>query len=122
MAIYEFRCRSCGWIEMYPTRDVDELCARCLRGRMQRVWSFQMAPVWHAHPNHSTGTVVSDPRQFERDLARKSEEQTERTGIQHNYVPVDHSDTTKLGVTDAGLKETYDRKVKTDGEAPTWRL
>ncbi len=51
--------------------------------------------------NNSTGTVVRTERQFQNDLKRLGEERTERTGIPHNYLQVDPTDTKSLGMTEA---------------------
>lgn len=117
MAIYEYHCKICG-NTIYRTRPADNTnCDLCF-GMAKRVWSVQMAPVMQAHFNTSTGTMISDPRQFERELRDKSEIQTERTGIPHSYVPADRSDIKKLGVTDEGLQSTHDYGVKTGTIAP----
>jgi hypothetical protein len=46
----------------------------------------------HEHWNHSVGKPVSSMRQFKDDLARASERQSEVTGMEHRYVPVDMSE------------------------------
>jgi hypothetical protein len=45
-----------------------------------------------SHLNPSTGSIISDPKQFSRELVRKSELATERTGIPHNYQPCSLTD------------------------------
>ena len=112
MAIYEFRCQNCGRSNETQVREASLYCDACGH-QMKRVWSFQAAPVWQAHQNMTTGTVISDPRQFERELRQKSVEATERTGIPHNFVPADMSDVRKLGVTGEGLDATEKRKRET---------
>lgn len=42
-------------------------------------------------------------------LKMTADRQTERTGIPHNYSPVDLRDKEALGVTSEGLDSTYDR-------------
>lgn len=127
MPVYDYVCKGgCGSHFQWATREGHRTrCPACETGTVMRQWGFRMAPVMHAHLNHTTGTVVSDPRQFERDLRRKSEEMSERTGIPHNYVPADRNDVKKLGVTEEGLDSTYNRKVAS-GElekgSKTWRL
>jgi hypothetical protein len=59
---------------------------------LKRVYSVQFAPVMQSHLNPSTGSIISDPKQFSRELARKSELATERTGIPHNYQPCSLTD------------------------------
>jgi hypothetical protein len=62
------------------------------------------------HWNHSVGQPIRTMRQFRDALARKSDEMTERTGVPHDYQPVDLSDREALGVTDEGLEETERRR------------
>lgn len=84
--------------------DPEDMCWEPLK----RVYSFAAAPVMHEHFNHSVGKVISDMRQFKSQLARKSEEDSERRGMKIDYQPVDLTDRQSLGVTDEGI-ETYDR-------------
>lgn len=110
MPIYTYRNGDTHTAEVYAERHQKPELDRRMKGMGFRpdYRSVQIAPVMQAHWNASTGTIVSSPKQFERELKRSSEEATERTGIPHNYVPVDVSDTTALGVTDEGLDATYD--------------
>lgn len=115
MPTYEWRCRECGstrYTDHNRLTEDDSYCQRCY-SPWKRVWGFHMATVVHSHFDHTTGTVISDPRQRKAELRRLSEEQTERTGFPTNYVEVDPSDVKALNVTDEGLKETYDTKVRT---------
>jgi hypothetical protein len=59
------------------------------------------------HFNQSTGTYISNTREFADELKRKSEEMSNRTGMTHNYQPVDVTDMKALGVTDEGLEHTH---------------
>ena len=88
----------------------------------KRIFSFTMATVMQEHFDVSTGKVVSDPRQLKNEFRRASEEATERTGIPHNFQPVDMSDKAALGVTDEGLKATHDAKVKRGVIEPTKKV
>lgn len=139
MTLYEYRCRRCGRIEPSERRGDDlGICwkpqpmvllvstgidaagrlaeeprpaSRPCMGVLTRVWGFQQAPGMPEHFNRSVGAVVSSHRQFERELRRASDEATERTGIEHRYVPVDPTDRRALGVTDAGLDATNRHRV-----------
>jgi len=114
MPLYEYRCKNCRAIlRTTSRRDSGQLSCHACGRPLTRVWGFRLTPVMHAHHNSTTGTVISDRRQFEAELRRKSDEATERTGAVHNYVPADMSDTKALRVTEEGLKETYDRQVRT---------
>lgn len=115
---YEFKCTGCGARTLTQNREGGPAvaCMSCVNASWKRVWSVQFAPVMHAHLNKTTGSVVSSRRQFRDELARKSDEMTERTGMPHNYVEVDSKDTASLKVTDEGLDTTYDRK-RAQGQA-----
>jgi hypothetical protein len=77
--------------------------------------SIRFGTVMHSHYNATTGTVISDPRQFQRDLDQMSYKVEEQTGVKTNYVPVDLHDTDALGVTDEGLDATYDAGERVAG-------
>jgi len=103
MPVYEFRCPNCGaavtrhWsIHDDTDRDLYNsgavACTECSHGHLRRRFTFAPAPVMHEHWNHSVGKPVSSMRQFKDDLARASERQSEVTGMEHRYVPVDMSE------------------------------
>ncbi len=120
MPIYEYRCNQCGNatsvtydIATYEVmKNRPPLCACQIPGGhpMVRVFSFAIKPTMVEHLNHTTGQVVSSERQFRDQLKRQSEEATIRTGIEHNFVPVDRQDKETLGVTAEGLDATYNRR------------
>lgn len=108
---YSYFCTVCG------NEDIDETfsyvgdigphpCSVC-GSIMRRGFSFSFRRSMQEHFNTSTGTYVSTRRDFEDDLKRKSEEASHRTGMDHNFVPVDMNDMKALGVTDEGLEETH---------------
>lgn len=68
------------------------------------------------HFNNATGEYVTGERNFKDALKRKSEEMTVRTGMEHNYAPVDLREKDALGVTDEGLDETRKRLHDTGQE------
>lgn len=109
MPVYEFRCpHNPSFIDTDRTPPMCDEC--CLP--MKRVWSFSFHRPMPDHFNASTGTYVRNERQFRDELKKMSDEATERTGIPHNYVPVDPMDKEALGVTDEGLDTTYDAEVR----------
>lgn len=117
MPTYEWRCNNCGreWseqltIEAYSTIPAPE-CPQCDIS-MSRVFSFVHKTGMPEHFNNTTGQVVSSSKQFADQLKRQSEEATIRTGIEHNFVPVDAADKKAFGVTNEGLAATYDRRKK----------
>jgi hypothetical protein len=78
------------------------LCREC-QYPLVRIFSFAPKRMMHEHFNLSSGTVVSDHKQFRDDLKRASERATLRTGIPHDYQPVDLGEKEALGVTEEGL-------------------
>jgi hypothetical protein len=59
------------------------------------------------HFNASVGHYVSNSREFADQLKIKSEEASLRTGMDHNFQPVDVTEAKALGVTDEGLEQTH---------------
>ena len=43
----------------------------------------------HDHYNPTTGTMIGSDRQFREELKVMSERSTLKTGIEHNYEPID---------------------------------
>lgn len=78
--------------------------------RLQRKVSFSFHRSMPAHYNAAVGQFVGGKHDFRDALKRKSEEQTLRTGIEHNYEPVDLKDKDACGATDEGLYETEKRQ------------
>lgn len=103
MTLYEYRCQDCGH-RVLSDECADEICTVCCGARGQRIWSFSNATIMHEHMNTTLGEPVSSMRQFKDGLKRKSEEATARTGIPHNFQPIDPTDKKALGVTDEGIK------------------
>lgn len=135
MAIYEYKCRGgCGFTVLIqadrndkPKADTildSEICTECgsVEGFRPYYGSVGFGQVMHSHFNSTTGTLVSSPRGFERELSRMSNQAEEKTGIPHNYQPVDPMDKEALNVTDEGLASTHDQAVKDGRIDPTPRL
>jgi hypothetical protein len=77
-----------------------------------RVWSFNHSRAFPEHFNNSVGEFVSNKHQFYDGLKRQSEVQSARTGIEHDFQPVDPTDmrdASAHGVTDEGLDDTNRR-------------
>lgn len=120
MAQYEFRCKACNADHSVFTLDSKEVmeygilhkriwCNKC-GGDLRRVFSFTSTKSMPEHFNQSLGQHVSSERQLKDAFKVQSELATERTGIEHNFVPVHPSERDRLGVTSEGLAATYDRR------------
>lgn len=116
MPVYEYRCPTCGPVISSDRADsIPHECGEVAKRR----WSFQMAPVMHAHFNHTVGKEVSDHRAIKRELARKSAEMSERTGVEHRYVPTVPGDV-KEKATDEGLDTTFNRMRSEGRDVKPW--
>lgn len=60
---------------------------------MVRVFSVNPTSTFRPHFNAAVGQYVSSDRQFRDALRRGSDMQSERTGMEHRYVPIDPRDT-----------------------------
>jgi hypothetical protein len=85
-----------------------------------------MAPVVHSYYDPGTGQMINGRKHLLTVAKDLSDRQTQRTGITHNYVPADMSDTKSLGITGEGLDSTYDAQVKSGqiekGSKPAWQV
>lgn len=116
MPIYEYRCSTCGaefeeslTIAEYASHTSKYLCPDC-DVPLSRIFSVSIKTSMPEHYNHSAGEYVSNERQLRDSFKRQSAMASERTGIEHNFVPVDPQDRKKLGVTAEGLDATYNRR------------
>jgi len=134
MTSHEFKCKQCDrrWL---VTSDVKDFLKRqrdkgnevthglfssatnC-EGAIVRVFSFAVKTSMPDHYNQSAGLYVTGEKELKDTYKRLSDVATERTGIPHNFVPVDHRDKQRLGVTNAGLDATYNRRKKLGMEIP----
>jgi hypothetical protein len=64
----------------------------------------------------ATGTYVSGNRNLREQFKIASAQATERTGIPHNFQPVDMRDTETLGITEEGLAD--DNRTRHDRGEP----
>lgn len=120
MPQYEYRCTECQ-SETTITTSVANYsatfagkplaCEACMGGELRRFYrplpfTLPMAD----HFNVSAGQHVSGERELTEVFKRKSEEATERLGIEHNFKPIDLRDHEALGVTREGLEEDVARR------------
>jgi predicted nucleic acid-binding Zn ribbon protein len=130
MPVYQFHCKQCDWrldvvcsIDTYTSLGYSNRasekrsCAKC-GAQTARVFNFSVKTMVPEHFNRSAGEYVTGERQLRDAFKRQSEAATIRTGIEHNFVPIDLADKKALGVTDEGLSETYDRRTKLGMRVP----
>jgi hypothetical protein len=74
-----------------------------------------MAP----HFNYALGAYVKNRQDFEDGLKRRSDEASERLGVEHRFRPVDHD---AVGATAEGMEPT-ERAARDSGRVePTRRI
>lgn len=110
--IYNFLCDDCAHEECFDPGygmsigDLTHyLCERCYGG-LRRSASFCVQRPMIEHLNVTTGMPVSSEKQFKEQLKIKSDEATQRTGMDHKFVPCDVTDMKALGVTGDGIDES----------------
>lgn len=99
MTLYTYRCAECGNEFLSSTRADQVEFTACCGNWGQRIWGFTAKAIMHEHMNTSVGAPVSSMQGFKDGLARRSEEAFNRTGVEHNFQPVDLGDKQTLGVT-----------------------
>lgn len=72
------------------------------------------------HYNHSVGKYVRTAGEFKSELTRASDAHSERTGIDHDFRPIEMNEAP--GVTSEGLDSTAKRKRDTGETQPTKRI
>jgi putative FmdB family regulatory protein len=116
MPAYDFRCDTCAQVtEEYQhlaatTRTI--ACPLC-GGLARKVLVFPKGnpSPFLEHFNTAVGSHVTSKREFGDKLKAASDRQSARTGLAHNYVPVDLRDREACGVTDEGLDATRKHRV-----------
>lgn len=90
MPVYEFAC--CGedlsTVRSMTADTMTKFCPNCGE-QAQRVFSVPGVSIFTEHFSPATGQMVKSQSDFKSQLKRASEEATERTGVPHNYVPVE---------------------------------
>ncbi len=82
-------------------------------GVYMQVYEFRIAKPMPEHYSDTLDSVVSSHKDFEHQLREKSRHDSERHGFDINYEPVDPTDASSAGVTEAGL-ETQARRHHDD--------
>lgn len=107
MPFYEYRCTSCYQKFETMTRGESLPCRSCGEPA-KRLYSFTFKEPLQEHYNIATGQYVSNETDLKNQFKVISETASERTGIEHNFVPTS-PDMASNGVTDEGLQSTYNR-------------
>lgn len=126
--LYSYLCDDCG-SELHDVHHTGigmvhptDSCPMC-DGTMRRcVSQVSVIAGMQPHFNASVGKPISSAAQFRSELSRASDEQSERTGMDHHYVPVDLADRKALGVTDEGLDNTARRRRESGMDSPTKKI
>jgi hypothetical protein len=116
MAEYQYRCQGCRLFFTTLSRTNIPPCPVC-GTQSTRMFSFNIAQSVPEHFNHSVGSYVSNERQLRDAIKVMSEEQSYRTGVEHDYEYLSRSDLADQGahgVTEEGLDETRRAKHVTD--------
>lgn len=79
-------------------------CEVCNQDTKRR-YSFYVEKSFVPHYNPSVGSFVSSQSEFNNKLRILGDEQTERTGILHNYVPVEVGDSQAFGLGGEDVEE-----------------
>lgn len=118
--LQDYKCKACGeaWTSDWVDSD-DPIfrlipCPFCFTLGIKKSYSVSVARPMPEHYNPTTGRVEHSMRSIKERLKVASDEATERTGIVHDYQPVDLRDKTALGVTEEGLDATY-RRLRDEG-------
>lgn len=104
--IYEYKCRKCGHIMVETQTGLNVNCPLC-EGSMGRKYSVHTTASFQPHYNIALGRWVNTHNEFRDGLQAKSDEMSARTGIDHNYVPIDMADSAAFGATDEGMESFH---------------
>lgn len=122
MPLYAYECPNCGQEYESLKRGLESTTLCQCESPIKRKWMVNLQRPMPDHYNTSVGKYVTGKRQLTDEFKRMSDNMTERTGIPHNYVPVDPNDKETFGVTDEGLQATHDRMVKQGMKPPAPKL
>lgn len=109
MPMYEYKCPGCESRVVSGQRGdrLQQSCRYCGHpGPLVRRFSISIERPMPEHFNGSVNRVVSSNRQYDRELARVSEEHSSYLNMDVKYERVDGEDTKSLGVTGEGLDST----------------
>lgn len=120
MAKYDFKCPNCEEIYTDLLMGVNEEheyeCPNCGDWCIKYFGniSVRISGGLPAHFNPALGQEVTGWRDMEEKAKKLSDEQSKEQGMEVRYKPVDLRDKERFGVTDQGLKETYNASKDND--------
>jgi len=106
MPLYEWRCPKCHAHTTTTDNSTPPTCTLCTISLHRRYTFYKPAP-FTPHFNVSLGRHVSSRQDFLEGLKAASDSATERTGIPHNYVPIDIADRDAFGATDESMDDYH---------------
>lgn len=119
MTVYAYRCRECGATRDSLQREDVQPCP--CGGLSRRDWSrvqFGAQP-FKPHWNYATGTYVNNRNEFEDHLKRKAANNSDQTGMEHSYAPLDPGEIASLEPkTDTAILEDQNRAIHDKGIHP----
>jgi hypothetical protein len=108
---YQYRCRGCNRLFACGQRADITTCPDCSQSAT-RVFAFTTSGSMKEHWNQAVGQYVSNHREMDDALKRRSEEASIRTGIDHQYEylsPAEMKDPSAHGVSEDSLEPTRKR-------------
>ncbi len=118
--LQDYKCKACGeqWVSDWVDADdpVFRLipCPFCFTLGIKKSYAISVQRPMPEHFNAATGRVESSMKAIAEQMKIASEEASERTGVKHDFQPVDMRDKDALGVTEEGLDATY-RRLRNEG-------
>lgn len=115
MPTYAYKCRECRYRLESPIHGLNH-CPECGYATLGRDYSsVNLAPpAFRPHFNHAVGEYVHSSRDLDDAFKIKSEQQSIRTGADHNYVRLDPGDV-PTPTKDTDILETRNRNVRDKG-------
>lgn len=127
MPTYDYECDACGAGQSHifsiadyeHIKDVPFACP-CDKGWARRKFSFSFRMPFSDGYAPTLGRHVTGDRDLREGMRIASAQATERTGIEHNFQPIDVRDHKTLGVTEEGL--AADNKLRHDRGEPVIKV
>ena len=116
MPLFDFQCidPNCQLVQVDIFQPIKETtpyvpCPACGSAAAKILAFPAIKPSLQPHFNAATNTYVTSDRQLRDVMKAQSAEISARTGVAHDFTPIDRRETSALGVTEEGLDETRRR-------------